>query len=363
VDHFIRTNAETRFSPPTIGTTSSAIPLSFVAGISDDAILHNNLMASPCVAGPDSLHQTILVRDGPNVGAKLNFGLERANSEWVVCLHQDVWLPPGWDVRMAQQIWKAEQRFGPIGVAGVYGVGDVIARHEPIQPLAAERIGWVVDRGRMLRDGPELPARVATLDELLLVVRRDCGLRFDADLGFHLYGADICLQARERGLAVVALGALCHHNSRHIGLGEGFHESAAVFARKWSHRLPVATPCVIIDRGGEVQILGNAMPGPRSIAYASPRRGAAVGVLSTEGTEKHGKGSNRTAGHIGLHLDRQGQRRWDFRLECEEIARAKMDLFEHPRHWTLGRSHRSTRGHRLGIRPSSRNTALNCGSS
>ena len=57
----------------------------------------------------------------------------------------------------------------------------------------------------MLRDGPELPAQVATLDELLLIVKRDSGLRFDPELGFHLYGADICLQAIEQGLAVVAL--------------------------------------------------------------------------------------------------------------------------------------------------------------
>ncbi len=73
---------------------------------------------------------------------------------------------------------------------------------------------------------------------------------------------------------MVALGAFCHHNSRHIGLWDGFHESAGVFARKWRHRLLVATPCVIIDRGGEVQVLGNATPGPRSIAYALPRLGA-----------------------------------------------------------------------------------------
>jgi hypothetical protein len=134
--------------------------------------------------------------------------------------------------------------------------------------LASERIGWVVDRGRMLRDGPELPARVATLDELLLVVRRDSPLRLDPALGFHLYGADICLQAAERGLAVVALGALCHHNSRSIGLPAAFYRSAEVFARKWSHRLPVATPCVIIDRRGCVHPLGNATTdGMRSIAY------------------------------------------------------------------------------------------------
>jgi hypothetical protein len=77
------------------------------------------------------------------------------------------------------------------------------------QPLGSQRIGWVNDRARELRDGPELPARVATLDELLLVIRRDSGLRFDHALGFHLYGAEICLQARERGLAVVAIGTLC----------------------------------------------------------------------------------------------------------------------------------------------------------
>jgi hypothetical protein len=137
------------------------------------------------------------------------------------------------------QLRVAERQFGPVGVAGVYGVGPVLfaeggpescyaaeaaeggARCEhfiphppsfiPLSPSlvpaeATERIGWVVDRGRMLRDGPELPARVATLDEVLLVVRRDSPLRFYPALGFHLYGADICLQAAERGLAVVAWG-------------------------------------------------------------------------------------------------------------------------------------------------------------
>jgi hypothetical protein len=135
----------------------------------------------------------------------------------------------------------------------------------------------------LLRDGPELPAKVATLDELLLVVRRDSGLRFDPDLGFHLYGADICRQARERGLAVVAVGALCHHNSRSLVLPESFYHSAAVFARKWSHRLPVATPCIIIDRDAEVCLLGNAGDRPDSMALAGerlPRRAAARTALS-----------------------------------------------------------------------------------
>jgi hypothetical protein len=164
----------------------------------------------------------------------------------------------------------SEGRFGPLGVAGVYGVGNVIQSQSP---LAVERVGWVLDRGRLLHDGPELPARVATLNELLLVVRRGTPLRFDPALGFHLYGADICLQAHEQGLAVVALGALSYHNSRSVGLPAAFFASAEVFARKWRQRLPVATPCVVIDRGGDVHVLGNATAGPRSTAYALPCRG------------------------------------------------------------------------------------------
>ena len=93
---------------------------------------------------------------------------------------------------------------------------------------------------------------MATLDELLLVVRRDSGLNFDPALGFHFYGADLCLQAHDRGLAVVVLAALCHHNSKTVELPKAFFASAAVFARKWSHQLPIATSCVLIDRSDTI---------------------------------------------------------------------------------------------------------------
>jgi hypothetical protein len=107
-----------------------------------------------------------------------------------------------------------------------------------------------------------------TLDELLLVVRRDTPLRADLVLGFHLYGADLCLQARERGLVVVALAAPCVHNSRNVALPVAFFSSAEVFARKWANRLPVATPCVVFDRAGQMFLLGNAPADGPPIACA-----------------------------------------------------------------------------------------------
>jgi hypothetical protein len=277
--------------------------LSFATCLSSRETLRTNLLASPCLRS-GTPHQVIAVEGCPSAADGLNAGFGHAKHELIVCVHQDVYLPEGWDRCLAQQLHEAERRFGPIGVAGVYGVGPVLfaeggpagccaaeaakggARCEefiphpssfiPLPPSlipaeSAERIGWVVDRGRVLRDGPDLSARVATLDELLLVVRRDSPLRFDRELGFHLYGADICLQAAELGLAVVALGALCHHNSRSVGLPEAYYQSAEVFARKWAHRLPVATPCVIIDGNRAVHLLGSAVTrGPRSIAYALP---------------------------------------------------------------------------------------------
>jgi hypothetical protein len=237
--------------------SDSVLPLTFVTCVSNGEVLCANLLASPFL-GVDSPHEVILVKNCPSAADGLNRGLGRARHEWVVCVHQDVFLPEGWDRRVVEQLRKAERQFGPAGVAGVYGVGKVFPRRSPDWPLMAGRIGWVVDRGRLVQDGPELPARVVALDELLLVVPRDTPLRFDPALGFHLYGADICLQASGRGLAVVAVGALCHHNSRSVGLPEAFFPSAEVFARKWAHRLPVATPCVVIDRDRRVYLLGNA---------------------------------------------------------------------------------------------------------
>lgn len=201
--------------------------------------------------------------------------MERAQHEFLVCLHQDVYLPVGWDRQLLRQLETAVRQFGPIGVAGVYGVGS--PSEVQAQPLsigtvrddesqvrsespryAVDRVGRVVHRGHQLFDGRRLPARVSTLDELLLVVPVDTPLRFDPALEFHFYGADICLQAEERDLAVVALDAACQHNTDTTRLTRAFFRSADVFARKWAHRLPVATSCVVIDEQRRVWVLGSA---------------------------------------------------------------------------------------------------------
>jgi hypothetical protein len=229
-----------------MGTADSPVrPLTFVACVSDEASLQSNLLASPCLIAP-SPHEIYLARHAPSAAAGLNTGLAHAKNQVVVCLHQDVHLPVNWPERFWQQYDHAHEQYGEIGVVGVYGVvyraGGVL------------RAGHVMDRGRLLREPASLPATVDTLDELLLAVNRESRLMFDPRLGFHFYGADICLAAREKGLAAVAIDAFCHHNSRHICVPPEFHTSAQAFAQKWHHRLPVATSCVVIAESGKMTI-------------------------------------------------------------------------------------------------------------
>jgi hypothetical protein len=74
------------------------------------------------------------------------------------------------------------------------------------------------------------------------------------------------ITARSRQFRVRQLGFGLDLHGRH-GLSQRTVGSGEVFARKWSHRLPITTPCVIIDKGGAVHPLGNATPGPGSTAY------------------------------------------------------------------------------------------------
>jgi hypothetical protein len=64
----------------------------------------------------------------------------------------------------------------------------------------------------------------------------------------HVNRADLCLQAREKGLAAVALDALCFHNQRAVELPPDFETTGGAFAAKWELRLTVSTTCAVVDQ-------------------------------------------------------------------------------------------------------------------
>jgi SAM-dependent methyltransferase len=212
-------------------------PLTFAVCVSDEATLAANLLASPCLQQVHP-HQVVRFAGCSSAAEGLNAALATARHEVVVCVHQDVYLPRGWVQRFWQSWHQAEKQYGRIGVAGVYGV--------TLREGKVVRAGHVVDRDCLLWEKPPLPATVDTLDELLLAVRKDSGLRFDPALGFHFYGADLCLEAQRRGLSSVVIDALCLHHSKGVELPE-FHASGRTLAQKWASALPLATSCAVVD--------------------------------------------------------------------------------------------------------------------
>lgn len=215
---------------PDIGAAPE-VPITFVACVNDDAQLAANLARSPCLRG-DGPHELLVFRGCLTAAEGLNAGIEQAAHDFVVLVHQDVYLPRGWPTRMVQQWRVAEREGGPIGIGGVFGVLD---RRVPF-----DAIGRVVHRDRLLAHR-SLPADVDGLDELLMVVPRSTSLRADGALGWHLYGTDLSLQAQERGLRVVVVDAPCHHNSLTGRVPSKYRDSERVLARKWETLLPIHT--------------------------------------------------------------------------------------------------------------------------
>src|SRR5262249_44432028 len=101
-----------------------------------------------------------------------------------------------------------------------------------------------------------LPAAADALDELLVALPRGTPVRLDPRLGFHFYGADVCLQARGLGLPAAVVDAPCLHNARTATLAPSFYASAAAFTSKWSSGRRPAPPGVRVARRGGVGVGG-----------------------------------------------------------------------------------------------------------
>ena len=124
----------------------------------------------------------------------------------------------------------------------------------------------------MINNPLSKPTCVQTLDEIVLIVRKSSGLRFDEALGgYHFYGADICMQASERGMRSYAIPAFCVHNTQMpMVLPSDYYQCYWGFKRKWRNRLPVYTSCIAVtnyDRELRVRRLREAY-----IAHVAKRR-------------------------------------------------------------------------------------------
>ncbi len=240
-------------------TSAFSRQLGFVTCATDADVLRDRLLASECLA---SRRYPLFVHYGAaSAAAAFNSVMDQPPPcDWLVWVHQDVFLPPGWDERFLKAIAEAEAKIAKVAVVGVYGiVGSGPSCHH---------VGHVLDRGTLWRWPVPLPCVADSLDELLFAVRADSGLRLDPALGFDLYATDLVLAARAAGWNAVVADAYCEHWSATPTDGNldpamvaRVEASAGVFREKWAHRLPVTTTCLHLERSSGQDTAGESAAG------------------------------------------------------------------------------------------------------
>jgi hypothetical protein len=211
-----------------------------VVAVNNDIVLRDSLMRSPDI---QSVREVLVRRGCSSAGQAYNSGMKASASDMIVFAHQDVYFPQGWFGSVARSIAAISARDPDWGVLGVFGIR-----------LSGAEAGHLYSTGlRRVLGCPFVgPLEVGSLDEVVLVVRRSSGLQFDEKLpGFHLYGADICLEARRKGLKCYVISAFCVHNSNGLDQLPPAYSRAYFFLRdKWRNQLPIRTPCMVITRWG-----------------------------------------------------------------------------------------------------------------
>lgn len=214
--------------------------IGFGCASNNDAVLAANLAASPDLLAGARLD---VQRNAPSATLAGNRLLDAAQDDILVLLHHDVWLPRGWLALLHQRLDELERIDPAWAVAGAFGVAPDYRQWGPV---------WTSSLGQIVGRVPMQPEPVQSLDEMLIVIRRASGLRFDEAMpGWHFYGTDIVCQARKAGMGAYALGLPCIHNDRFDkGLGADFTDGYRRMQRKWAEFLPVQTPVTKISRSG-----------------------------------------------------------------------------------------------------------------
>jgi len=219
---------------------AESISLAVVTPVNDEECLAQNLAASPMLK--DGSIPLIIRRNNTSASKAYNDGLAAADADIVIFAHQDVYFPRGWEKKLLLAIETLEKRGESWGVLGVIGSNK---KAKLVGGAWSNGLQWKIQSQKF-----DSPAPVRTFDEIVLILRKDAGLRFDDNLpGFHLYGTDIALMAIKAGLGAYVFDAPVIHNSIwRKKLGLSYCAAYRYMQRKWRDELPVYTLVLPITR-------------------------------------------------------------------------------------------------------------------
>lgn len=192
----------------------------------------DDCLASYRRGGFDEAHCEVLVIDNARANKAdayvgLNEFLQAAAGRYVILSHQDVLLLDDGRIDLEdrfEELTRIDPHWGVCGNAGYS------ATNEPVlflsHPVSDDHV----------RGGP-FPARVVSLDENFMVVRKEANLALSRDLrGFHHYGADLCTIADVLGWTAYVVAFKLRHLSPGT-VDRSYAESADRFGRKYARAL------------------------------------------------------------------------------------------------------------------------------
>jgi len=218
----------------------TAEPITFVVPVPRRGeILENNFLSSPCLRETVG-HQVLIQENFTSAGRAFNDAIHQSVNDLLVFVHHDVLLPRSWTSQLGGALAHLEHTDANWGVLGCWGA-----------TRDGQCWGYIYSNGLgVVGKRFDQPMGVQTLDEIVLVLRKSSGLRFDEHLpGFHFQGSDICLAAARNNLKSYAISAFCiHNNSQYLIFPKEFYESYQYFRRKWKTDLPIQTPCIRVTK-------------------------------------------------------------------------------------------------------------------
>jgi hypothetical protein len=210
-----------------------------VVAVNDDEILSANLLRSPLL---NQANVTLHVQKGyRSASSAYQAAYQNCRNDLIIFVHQDVYIPAGWDQKLSQHIAVLDKTAPNWAVLGLYGATP-----------SGEHVGYVWSSGlnQIVGGAFDKPILAGSVDELLIVLKRSSDICFDERLpGFHLYGTDIVQSALAQGKSAFIVCTPVIHNSRPIlYLDSKYFAAYNYIANKWQQALPIANcVCPITD--------------------------------------------------------------------------------------------------------------------
>jgi hypothetical protein len=213
----------TRYSPPPTECTPQVGVVVTVGGTDAEAIFEANILASTRDETASGVIDLIAIRNAPSQSRAANEGMDAVRADLVIFPHADVTFLPGWLDATLRLAATAPEPWGVLGPAGAAPDGTLYGTHSGLGMAGYEHV------------------TAQCLDGSCLVLRKSSGLRFDENLTrFHGYDADICLEARARGLINYVINVPMIHNSKwNSTKGSGaddFWQAFQYIQKKWHDR-------------------------------------------------------------------------------------------------------------------------------